>query len=288
MTTGVSEIIRSHCQPMQPRPTGMAPRLDVLPGIQAVLFDIYGTMLISAAGDISLQTGTSSEELLQTALLECGASVAKVREIPPGILKQTIAAHQDKKRTEGIGHPEVDIVAVWEDVLQQTGLADAGIDASRVALEYEVRVNPVWTMPGLHDCLQALQSRGLKLGIVSNAQAMTRQLFPALVDETLDELGFLPDLQFYSYLCGESKPGATMFNAAAKALAAHDLQPAQAVFVGNDMLNDVWAAEQAGMQTILFAGDKRSLRLREEDARMQGCQPGAVVTQLTSIPQCIA
>ena len=47
--------------------------------------------------------------------------------------------------------------------------------------------------------------------------------------------------------------------------------PAERVlFVGNDMLNDVAAAAAVGLRTALFAGDQRSLRLREKDPRPGG------------------
>jgi len=31
------------------------------------------------------------------------------------------------------------------------------------------------------------------------------------------------------------------------------------LYVGNDMLNDIWTATEAGCRTVLFAGDQRSL-----------------------------
>ena len=95
------------------------------------------------------------------------------------------------------------------DELKQSHAESATIleslDPSVLALEYECLVNPVWPMPNIEQCLEQLRGRGLRLGIVSNAQAMTRELFPALVGKTLGELGFEEKLQFFSYLYGESK-----------------------------------------------------------------------------------
>src|SRR5690606_5884506 len=45
------EEIIARLEPRHPLPTGWMPRLKPLPGIRAVIFDIYGTLLISAAGD---------------------------------------------------------------------------------------------------------------------------------------------------------------------------------------------------------------------------------------------
>ena len=38
--------IRSLARPLAPLPTGVAPRLAPLPGIRAVLFDLYGTLFV--------------------------------------------------------------------------------------------------------------------------------------------------------------------------------------------------------------------------------------------------
>jgi putative hydrolase of the HAD superfamily len=49
------------------------------------------------------------------------------------------------------------------------------------------------------------------------------------------------------------------------------------------MLNDVAAASQAGFRTALYAGDRRSLRLRSGDDRIQRVQPDLVVTHLRQL-----
>ena len=61
------------------------------------------------------------------------------------------------------------------------------------------------------------------------------------------------------------------------------IEPGQCLYVGNDMLNDVWTASQSGMRTCLFAGDLRSLRRREDDPRCMGLKADAVVTALDQL-----
>ena len=46
------------------------------------------------------------------------------------------------------------------------------------------------------------------------------------------------------------------------------------------MLNDIYPAKQLGFQTALFAGDKRSLRLRTDDARCINLSADLVLTDL--------
>jgi putative hydrolase of the HAD superfamily len=46
------------------------------------------------------------------------------------------------------------------------------------------------------------------------------------------------------------------------------------------MLNDIYPARKAGFTTALFAGDKRSLRLRQDDPRCANISADLVITDL--------
>ena len=294
MNSELVDIVRQHCVELSPLPTGVTPELNPLPDVKAVLFDIYGTLLISAAGDITLQTGMSSEDAFQAALIACGVPTDGAASITVDLLRSTIDQHKALAMQQGSESPEVDIVDVWRDVLKDLGdKADLpteqlrGIDAGRLATEYEVRTNPVWPMPDFTPCLSDLRDRGLLLGVISNAQEMTPALFPALIDSSLNELGFDPQLQFFSFEFKESKPGRRMFDAAVAELKERGIAPAETLFIGNDMLNDVWAAARSGFRTVLFAGDARSLRQREDKPECRNCRPDAVITELSQLSQCL-
>jgi len=49
------------------------------------------------------------------------------------------------------------------------------------------------------------------------------------------------------------------------------------------MLNDILPAQRIGFKTALFAGDKRSLRLRPDDARCEDIVPDIIVTDLLQL-----
>ena len=51
------------------------------------------------------------------------------------------------------------------------------------------------------------------------------------------------------------------------------------------MLKDIWPATQLGFKTALFAGDARSLRLREDDERCRGLKPDLVIDRLSQLAQ---
>lgn len=55
------------------------------------------------------------------------------------------------------------------------------------------------------------------------------------------------------------------------------------LFIGNDRLKDIYPAHRVGMKTCLFAGDQRSLRLREGDSMVQGIEPDFIVDDLQQL-----
>lgn len=277
------DIIRTNSQPLAPQATDAVVETQVIEGIRAVLFDVYGTLFISASGDISLASESNRGDAAVAALESVGLQPGNCTgdELVAALHAEIKQAHHASEHE----FPEVDIHKVWRAVLKAE-LGTEGVDdalLARLAVEYETRVNPVWPMPGLVECLAEIHKAGLALGIVSNAQAFTRELFPALANESLRELGFEEDLCVWSYEHLQAKPGRWLYDRAVEALATRGIAPSEALYVGNDMRNDVAPAAAVGFRTVLFAGDARSLRLREGDAMVAGVSPDAVVTDLRQI-----
>jgi putative hydrolase of the HAD superfamily len=297
MSAHLIRRLRSLSSELLPRPTGLESRLPALPGLRAVLFDVYGTLFISASGDIGTAAGESRAAAFQAALAACGFEAAAPRTAARGsawLLEEIRAAHS-RARGEGNEHPEVDILSLLKstfDRLRRENEIPTRPNAARLrrfALEYEARHNPCWPMPGVRELLAALRARGLVLGIVSNAQFYTPLLFPALLGVSHRRLGFLDAACVWSYRLLEAKPSRRLFRMAAAALAERrGIEPAQILYVGNDMLNDIWPARACGFRTALFAGDSRSLRLREDDPRCRGLAPDALLTGLPQLPHLFA
>ncbi len=291
METVNRTILRRHARPMRPIDCGITPLLRQLSGIRAVLFDVYGTLLISASGEV----GTAGEDrpapVVEAAFAAAGISVPAAGEEILRRFHDTIRSCHQASKNDGIEHPEVEIVGVWRTVLAELATGGSGAppaDPERLAVEYEARSNPTWPMPGVRRCLELLRQRDLLLGIVSNAQFYTPELFPALLERPLSDLGFGPDLVFYSYRHGHAKPGQRLYRLAKEALAKRGVRPDQTLYVGNDMLNDVRPASRLGFRTALFAGDGRSYRPRRGDPRVAGVSPDLVVTDLLSVGRCLA
>ena len=205
-------LIRARSRPLEPKPTGIEPRLRAFESIRAVLFDVYGTLLISASGEVGAARQASNQDAVGEALDRMDVSADPARPPRAEEFYDAIEASHRASRAEGIEYPEVDVVEIWKgllDVWRRDGRlrGDKPIDPVGFAVEYETAANPVWPMPHAEECLESLRNAGVALGIVSNAQFYTKLLFPALFDKSLEELGFAPDLGIFSYEHGWGKTG---------------------------------------------------------------------------------
>ena len=267
--------IQKYIRRLTPIPTSSTPAGDLIHDIRCVLFDIYGTLFISGSGDISL----AKQDSPQMAEIKLLLTKYKINKSPRALLTEfrgAIKARHIELRNKGIDFPEVKIDRIWQQVLQ----ANDQNTARQFAVEFELISNPVYPMPNLAHLLSACRQQGLLMGIISNAQFYTPYLFKWFLDSDPEGLGFNPDLIFYSYNFEMAKPSIALFETAAAKLKVKEIPSSSVLYLGNDMLNDIYPAKIAGFQTALFAGDKRSLRLRTDDPRCRDLTPDLVLTDL--------
>jgi putative hydrolase of the HAD superfamily len=281
------EHIQALFSPLQPVDSGTTPQRQPLQDIKAVLFDVYGTLLISASGDIGLVAETEGPIALRqlfekTGLAPLSSSIADLDA--RSLISDAIKAEHRQARQRGIDVPEVDILAIWTQQLRDLGLELPSARIRRLAIEYEAITNHVWPMPGLAETLTALRDAGLVLGIVSTAQFYTPHILEAFLGQSPSALGFDPACSAWSYQQGVAKPSTTIFAPALEGLARkHGLTATQVLYVGNDMRNDIWPAGRLGMRTALFAGDARSLRLRADDPALRDVRPDRIINALPQL-----
>jgi putative hydrolase of the HAD superfamily len=267
-----------YIKPLLPLSTTVNPAGEIKGSIRCLLFDIYGTLFISGSGDISIARRQSR----QTRYLENLMDKYHIKKDPQTVLSDFFSAvdleHAGLKK-KGVDFPEVEIEKIWAKVLEIEDL-----DAARAfAVEFEMIVNPVYPMPNLEQILSACRQSDVLTGIISNAQFFTPYLFHWFFDSSPEDLGFNRDLIFYSYKTGFAKPSPVMFERAAENLKHMDIFANSALYIGNDMLNDIFPAQKTGFKTALFAGDARSLRLRENHPDCKNLSPDIVVTDLVQL-----
>jgi putative hydrolase of the HAD superfamily len=297
MYDALISLIRNSASPMEPVPPPPLPPEfaalvrpgegqgpipgETIPGIRAVLFDIYGTLFISAAGDIGTGSGYMRGNLDDLALkFGEGYTGEELKEYFRSAVTRIHGELYPKTP-----YPEVRAEEIWADFLKQA--ADSGalpMGPEELAIRYELAVNPVFPMPGALETIRSLKDAGIVLGLISNAQFFTPLLFDAFFGASPADLGFDPGLLIYSFEAREAKPSPALFGQAKARLSSLGIPPEAALYVGNDLLNDIYAASSSGFKTLLFAGDGRSLRLREGNRLVRNTSPTGIIRSLAVIP----
>lgn len=269
-------LVRYYSKPLEPLRTDVQPGGVLRGDIRAVLFDVYGTLFVSAAGDISIARESADRNLGKVEDLVRRYGVGRDAESLQAAFFAAIEREKQQRERDGVDYPEVVIERIWKDILS----IDDDDVIKRFALEYELIVNPVFPMPHAKELLAELKRTAFILGIISNAQFYTPSLFSSFMGHSPAALGFNEELLFFSYAYGYGKPSLFLFERAAERCEGYGLSRDQVVYVGNDMLKDIYPATVVGFQTVLFAGDGRSLRLRRDDDRCAGLTADLVITDL--------
>jgi HAD superfamily hydrolase (TIGR01509 family) len=139
---------------------------------------------------------------------------------------------------------------VWMDLFGRVDRVVPGLSGPL----YERVMDPRSWVPyaDTRQTLEAVRSRGLKVGVVSNVPADLR---PVFAKHGLDRL---VDSYTHSFEVGAEKPSPTIFLAAAKSL---EVKPSETLMVGDHEVDR--GAEGAGMRALIlpteFEGDVRGL-----------------------------
>ncbi len=284
-------------QPMELQPTGAEPSYSRDESIKAVIFDIYGTLIISASGDI-MQAGYDAS-MFKRALDASGFEILVSDEELMGIhtiFEEEVTQGKADAKAAGTPFPELNIVEIWKKTLtraEEQGII-RGIEKADLKLFtfiFELSSNQVWPMPKMKEAIAALQEKGYPLGIVSNAQfytpVMMNYFFSGKIhgEEFLD--GFERDLSVFSYKMLKGKPDPIVYEALVEPLAKRGLKPSEVLYVGNDMLKDMYASSLVGFKTCFYAGDMRAYRLRKDHPEASKIQPDYIITELSQLLEIV-
>lgn len=236
-----------------------------------VLFDIYGTLLASALGEVSAKLESDGGLVAgrRPALAADTACSDSLREQ----LRQLIVRDHAIARASGRPFPEVDIIDVFQRAMNLPADPAQRLEAARQCVSCECLWNPCTAMPGATAFMRLCRDAGIRMGIISNAQFYTPLFLEAAFNEPVIDNFLLPELLQWSWLSGRAKPDAWMFEILMRAIEHHGIRRDQVLYIGNDALNDCATAAEAGFMTCLFAGDARSLKVRRRDARVNRHPP---------------
>jgi len=264
-------------------PTRFASKVEKLYDIQAVIFDIYGTLINYWKPEFG------SEQEKKDATLKSFAATVNHFELEEYLLKmdlnaapeQTlcnlyqglIALELEKKQKKDIAFPETRVDKIWQIILMmlnrhgythtELDLGDNSDVAKCMAYTYNYYTFNRGLFPQVVTALQSLRKKNIRLGIVANGQFYTP------IDLTLavraqnnqfhDYRDFFDEsITFFSYEYGVSTYGDLLFRKLYDALYEFHILPRQTVFVGNDLVSDIQRAQSIGMKTAFFTGNSDS------------------------------
>ena len=280
------------------------PYLVRLPGIRAVTWNVYGTLLAISGGELYLEH--TQPFVMDTALdktiqeFKMWASMSRkpgqptdyVRKIYADLLMQqrTVSGTTEK-------YPEVAVDRVWESfikrLLQKDYKFDAGFFGSlnefsrKVAYFFHASLQGVAAYPGAAATLRRVAEEGLRQGLLGDGQCFT----PAQLDHCLrrqDEAANLdewvdPANRTLSYEVRGRPPSERLFRQAVAGFAREGITPEQILHVGARVAADLAPGKRLGMKTALFAGDRASLQATPEQLRDPSSRPDVLLTELEQI-----
>lgn len=227
---------------------------------RAVLFDLYNTL-------IEIRTDEHEPELW--AALSRYLRYHGIVEDPQTLHDAYFGALRVMQRERGETYPEIDVVALFTELLSDRGVASPEPTAAELArLLRALGRRRFRLFPDVRPALDALRRR-FRLGVVSDAQRIF--LEPEMTELELD--GYF-DVRIVTSDHGYRKPDPRLFGLALDALG---VEPDEAVFVGDNAFRDVCGAREAGLQAVLL---KRHEGWIDDD---RACDPNHTFASLDDV-----
>jgi putative hydrolase of the HAD superfamily len=228
---------------------------------KVIFWGVYGTLLTADHGTPDSLLKREAELRLAFEHTVRNFNLNAIPARLHDLFLRGIQAEREARVAEGIAHPEVRVDEIWFKLLEkfQSEEPPTISFAREVALFFERQANPKQFQPRAFEVLTTLKQRGLRQGIISNAQFYTPIELSELLREesggairTYESI-FDAQLVFFSFDLGVAMPDPTAFRRAVEALTRENIMPDDCVFVGNSPVNDIAPARQVGFRTVLFA-----------------------------------
>ncbi len=290
------------------------PHLVALPGLRAVTWNIYGTLLSISGGELVFEhpqkfvMDVALDKTLQE--FKMWGSMTRKPGQPAEYLGRLYARALSDQRmapSPGEKYPEIAAERIWEDIvkklLQKEYQFDTGFFGSlneysrKVAYFFHGSMQGTACYPGAAEALAFVRGRGLLQGLIADAQCFTLvQLQRGLAKQqagskalpcSADDL-FDGNLRALSCEQGARKPSERLFRKVLDELDRRNIAPHQVLHIGARIIQDLARARKLGMRTALFAGDKESLQASAEQLKDPATRPDMLLTGLGQITKILA
>jgi FMN phosphatase YigB (HAD superfamily) len=293
--------------PPEVDPPRARPHLVPLPGVRAVTWNVYGTLLAVAGGDLVFVH--PNDFVMNVALdktvqeFKMWASMSRKPGQPADYMKVIYEQLLDEQRlsTGGEKYPEILSDRLWEGVLKKLFQKDYKFDANfygslneysrKVAYFFHASLQGTACYPGAAAALRHVAESGLAQGLLADGQPFTAvQLQRGLAAQEAVNLDDLidPELRTLSFEVRGRKPSERLFRHALQKLAQRGVTSDQVLHVGSRVSQDIVPARRLGMKTALFAGDRASLQATPEQLKEPAGRPDVLLTELSQITEVVS
>lgn len=284
------------------------PHLVRLGEVRAVLWNVYGTLLRIAGGELYFEH--PNRFIMDVALdktiqeFKMWGSMTRRPGQPADQLRQTYGnlLLEQKNVVGGTErYPEVVSERLWEAFIKRLLQKDYKFDngffgalnefSRKVAYFFHASLQGTACYPGAAEALRHVIQSGIGQGVVADGQCFTlvqlqrglsQQDATARLDDLLDA-----NLRILSAEQRARKPSERLFRKALEVLAERDIAPSQVLHVGSRIAQDLAPAKKLGMRTALFAGDKASLAATPEQLKDPASRPDVLLTELSQIAEVV-
>ncbi|MCB9077175.1 MAG: HAD family hydrolase [Anaerolineaceae bacterium] len=203
-----------------------------------VVFDVYKTLLAIESDENSLRT----YKFLSTWLAYKGLVIKPkdLRKLYKNITKQAVLANTEL-------YPDIDIKTVFKRILLSLVQTDENgnleNDAVEMGLLFRILTTKSLTIyPETVPILETLHRNNVRLAVLSN----TQRLFTVPEFKRFGIEPYFDDMIFSSDV-GACKPAAKIFETLLRRMKIH---PQEAIFVGDNLFDDIFGAQSVGMKTV--------------------------------------
>ena len=211
---------------------------------RAILFDVYATLL--RVGPPPPDADVQWSRLF----LDFFGTTPRLGRLEFSVAcNQVVARQHSIARARGIPFPEVLWPSVVAEVLPEFGRLPTAQRGEFIFRQMQVG-RTLFLQNGAKEALTFLREQRCVVGIASNSQAYTlRELSDHLAPAGLSLDLFDPEVCFWSFAHGFSKPDPHVFQMLTARLGARRITPGETLMVGDRLDNDIEPARAHGWQT---------------------------------------
>jgi FMN phosphatase YigB (HAD superfamily) len=284
--------------------TKSRPHLKTLPGLKAVTWNVYGTLLSVTGGefyrehpqkfvmDLALDKVIQEFKMWKSMSRKPGQPADQLRT-----MIDNVTAELSFQVEKGERYPEIPQELIWIGIIKKLEQNEYVINkgfygsieefAVKIAYFFHRSIQGLTAGRGAAEVVAELKSRNLWQGLLADGQAYTAvELQRALVQQDYQcvlDFCIPSSRRVLSHDIRGRKPSERLYKEMARRLRQSGIAPDETLHVSNDLPNDLVYARRYGFQTALYAGDHYSLRAPPEMISDRANRPSILLTDLAQV-----